>query len=102
MDKGKEISPVGEAVGAAGGQVALAAKLKISQQAVQQWVAKGVVPAKRVLAVEAASGVPRYKLRPDLYPASKGAWSVKRHQQRHTDRLPIAGNALAICGAEEG
>jgi len=34
-------------------------------QTVQQWVATGRVPAKYCAAMEAASGVSRFKLRPD-------------------------------------
>lgn len=47
------------------GPAALAAKLGISSQAVVQW---DIVPPRRVLAVEAATGVSRHELRPDLYP----------------------------------
>ena len=39
---------------------------EITPQAVSQWKQ---VPAERVLDVERATGVPRHKLRPDLYPA---------------------------------
>jgi DNA-binding transcriptional regulator YdaS (Cro superfamily) len=37
---------------------------------VQKWCARGSVPALRVLAVEAATGVSRKALRPDLYPGA--------------------------------
>jgi DNA-binding transcriptional regulator YdaS (Cro superfamily) len=43
---------------------------KITPQAVSQWKQ---VPAERVLDVERATGVPRHRLRPDLYPASENA-----------------------------
>ena len=56
------------AVALAGGQTALAKKLGIKPQAVQQWVAGGRIPPLRVLAVEAATGVSRKALRPDIYP----------------------------------
>ena len=56
------------AVAQAGGQTALARKLKVKPQAVHQWLTAGRVPPLRVLAVEAASGVSRKALRPDLYP----------------------------------
>lgn len=39
---------------------------KITPQAVAQWKQ---VPAERVLDVERVTGVPRHRLRPDLYPA---------------------------------
>lgn len=46
----------------------LAEHLGISYQAVQRWFVRGKIPAERVLAVEAATGVSRHKLRPDIYP----------------------------------
>lgn len=56
------------AVDKMGGQTAAAKKLGISQQAVQFWIKQGKVPPLRVLALEAASGVSRKALRPDIYP----------------------------------
>ncbi len=53
-----------EAVLAAGGPTRLAEVLKISDAAVCQWKH---IPAKRVLAVEKASGVHRSRLRPDIF-----------------------------------
>lgn len=53
-----------EAIRAAGGVGALAQKLGISQPSVSNW---SRVPAERVVAVEAATGVMRGALRPDLY-----------------------------------
>jgi DNA-binding transcriptional regulator YdaS (Cro superfamily) len=54
------------AIDAAGGVVELARKLKLKKQAVSQWTR---APAKRVLAIEAATGgvVTRYRLRPDIF-----------------------------------
>ena len=51
-----------------GGQTAAAHKLSVTQQAVQYWLKSGRLPPLRVLAVEAASGVSRKALRPDIYP----------------------------------
>lgn len=51
-----------------GGQSALARVLGCSPQAVQRMCATGRVPAERVLAIEAATGVSRHQLRPDIYP----------------------------------
>ena len=53
-----------EAISAAGGVGALARKIGISQPSVSNW---SHVPAERVLTVEAATGVSRALLRPDLY-----------------------------------
>jgi TorA maturation chaperone TorD len=52
------------AIDAAGGIAQLARKIGISQPSVSNWTR---VPAQRVIAVEAATGVPRNDLRPDLY-----------------------------------
>lgn len=35
---------------------------------VAAWKNRGRIPALRVLDVERATGIPRYKIRPDLYP----------------------------------
>jgi TorA maturation chaperone TorD len=59
-----------EAIRAAGGVGALARKVGISQPSVSNWAR---VPAERVLSVEAATGVSRAILRPDLYAAHSGA-----------------------------
>jgi TorA maturation chaperone TorD len=53
-----------EAIRVAGGVGALARKIGISQPSVSNWVR---IPAERVLSVEAATGVSRTILRPDLY-----------------------------------
>jgi DNA-binding transcriptional regulator YdaS (Cro superfamily) len=55
------------AIAAVGGGQRLAEKLQINRASIAGW---SRVPAERVLAVEAATGVPRSKLRPDLYPDS--------------------------------
>jgi len=53
-----------EAIRAAGGITELARRIGISQPSVSNW---SRVPAERVLSVEAATGIARAKLRPDLY-----------------------------------
>lgn len=52
------------AIDAAGGIAELARKVGISQPSVSNWTK---VPAQRVIAVEAATGISRNDLRPDLY-----------------------------------
>ncbi len=52
------------AIRAAGGVTELARRVGISQPSVSNW---DRVPADRVLAVEAATGISRMQLRPDLY-----------------------------------
>jgi TorA maturation chaperone TorD len=55
-----------EAIQAVGGVSELARRIGISQPSVSNW---DKVPAERVLAVEAATGIQRMRLRPDLYQA---------------------------------
>lgn len=59
-----------QAVRAAGGVTELARRIGISQPSVSNW---SRIPAERVLAVEAATGVARAVLRPDLYAEKLGA-----------------------------
>lgn len=73
------------AIEAAGGVGALARGLSIRQPSVSSWER---IPAERVLAVEAVTGVRREKLRPDLYPDAPMVAS-------HANRLdPIAAPDL--------
>lgn len=61
---------VARAVEVAGGQLRLARAIGASQSTVWEWLKRsprGVHP-EWVLRVEAATGVPRHHLRPDLYP----------------------------------
>jgi DNA-binding transcriptional regulator YdaS (Cro superfamily) len=58
-----------KAIAIAGSYSALARALGCRYQAVQRWTR---VPPLRVLAVEAATGVPREVLRLDLYPPEDG------------------------------
>lgn len=71
-------SALERAKGWAGGAAKLARLLGITSQAVSQWQR---VPAERVLDVESLTGVPRYDLRPDIYPRTdfvKGARGAQR------------------------
>jgi TorA maturation chaperone TorD len=62
-----------QAIRAAGGVGALARRIGISQPSVSNW---SHVPAERVLAVEAATGIDRAILRPDLFERSALAADV--------------------------
>ena len=55
------------AIERADSMTSLAESVGVSLSALSQWQR---VPAERVLRVEQATGVPRHKLRPDLYPKS--------------------------------
>jgi TorA maturation chaperone TorD/DNA-binding transcriptional regulator YdaS (Cro superfamily) len=64
---------VNQAIQAVGGVTELARVLGIAQPSVSNWIK---IPAERVIAVEAATGVSRAQLRPDLYGESVVAGDV--------------------------
>jgi transcriptional regulator with XRE-family HTH domain len=49
-------------------QADMAARLKVKPPAISKWES-GKVSVGMVLAVEKLTGIPRHKLRPDIYPA---------------------------------
>jgi DNA-binding transcriptional regulator YdaS (Cro superfamily) len=57
-----------------GGQKALADRLGVRQSTVWYWLARSKrgVPAEYVMPIEAATGISRHLLRPDIFPAVKG------------------------------
>lgn len=62
------LSALQEAVSEAGGQTALARAIGKTQGHISQWLRREYVPAEEVLKIEAATGVSRHELRPDIYP----------------------------------
>lgn len=62
------MSALERAITIAGGQLALADRLGVSLQAVNQWVHGGRITAERAVQIEVATGgqVKRHELRPDL------------------------------------
>lgn len=56
-----------EAIDKAGGKKAVADALGMSEEGVRVWIVRGKIPAERVVEVEGITGVPRERLRPDLY-----------------------------------
>lgn len=64
------IDALKEAVSRAGGQVQLAKTLGLkSQGSISNWIHRNRrVPPRHVLPIEAATGISRHDLRPDLYP----------------------------------
>ena len=62
--------PLLTAIKSAGGITALAKEIGVTPSAIVQW---RIVPPLRVLQVEKATGVPRWVLRPDLYPPDADA-----------------------------
>lgn len=62
------------AIEVAGGQTALAKKIKTSQGHVWAWLNRDKkVPAEYVLPIERATGISRHELRPDIYPKGEAA-----------------------------
>ena len=62
--------PMDAAAKTKGSYQKLADYMGLSRQAVYRWRTKGV-PAERLLELEAATGIPRHVLRPDLYQPAK-------------------------------
>jgi len=57
-----------------GSQAALAELVGVTQQSVSGWCVKGQpIPVKHARTVEAATGIPKEDLRPDIYPRDAGA-----------------------------
>lgn len=67
MEQNAGLSALATAIERVGSQVALASACKVTPQAVNQWMGKGKPPADKVLAIEAATGVSRHQLRPDIF-----------------------------------
>lgn len=67
-------SPLAAAVRHQRTQSAFARLIGVSQSTVHEWLSAGKpLPAEHVLKVEAATGVSRHDLRPDLYPREHAA-----------------------------
>lgn len=63
------VAALDRAVRIIGGQTATAKLLGLSQTAVWKWInLSRPLPAEHVLKVEAATGISRHDLRPDIYP----------------------------------
>lgn len=65
-------TPLDQAILAAGSAKALAELRGVTPMAVSYWKVRGI-PAHHVLGIEAATGVSRHDLRPDLYPQPENA-----------------------------
>lgn len=62
-------SPLHEAVRRIGSQGRMAKLCRVAQPTVWKWLNRDKpLPAEHVLAVEAATGISRHDLRPDIYP----------------------------------
>ncbi|MEJ2378293.1 MAG: Cro/CI family transcriptional regulator [Pseudolabrys sp.] len=81
-----------QAVRAVGGVTELARRIGISQPSVSNWTR---VPAERVLAVEAATGVDRAILRPDLYGGAGAAAPVDEVDLARAQEYALLATLLA-------
>jgi hypothetical protein len=75
-----------EAIKNGGGLSVVAKALNMSEEGVRLWKVRGHVPDKRLLDFERVTGVPRAKLRPDLYapplqPKQQAAWQRRERRQ---------------------
>ena len=62
-----DMTGIDDAIRVAGGVEGLGDRLGCAHSSVVRWRQRGRVPADRVVAIEVATGVPRHRLRPDLY-----------------------------------
>ena len=68
-DAESPVDALKRAVASIGGQSKTARLLGLSQTSIWKWVSRGkVLPAEYVLKVEAATGISKHELRPDIYP----------------------------------
>ncbi len=68
-----ELAALNRAIENAGSMTALAKALGIKPPSISEWKQNKRVSHKRVLDIEALTGVPRHELRPDIYPPEKAA-----------------------------
>lgn len=85
-----------QAVEAAGSQSALARDVGVSSTAVWKWVQSSKrIPAEYVLRVEAATGVSRHLLRPDIYPVDHASSLRFQAVDRGSRRVPFKSREVS-------
>lgn len=62
-----DMTPLDRAIAAAGSQYALATALGIKSPSISGWYGRKRIPVERCIAIEAATGVSRHDLRPDVF-----------------------------------
>ncbi|AOH83636.1 hypothetical protein AWL63_06265 [Sphingomonas panacis] len=83
-----------EAVAAAPGQTAFANVCRCTQGNISQLLrAKSLLPERYVLKAEAATGVSRFRLRPDIYPRDHASDLSAGTKRVACDRTPILDRA---------
>jgi DNA-binding transcriptional regulator YdaS (Cro superfamily) len=68
--------PIERAISAAGGINALSRQIGVAHPTIIGWRRRDQIPAERVRAVSAATGIPPHQLRPDLFDAPATATKV--------------------------
>jgi TorA maturation chaperone TorD/DNA-binding transcriptional regulator YdaS (Cro superfamily) len=81
-----------EAIEAVGGVTELARRIGIAQPSVSNW---DQIPADRVIAVEAATGVARMRLRPDLYVGGVVAGDVDEIDSERAQEYALLSTLLS-------
>ncbi|MBX9593469.1 MAG: type II toxin-antitoxin system CcdA family antitoxin [Roseomonas sp.] len=94
-------SPLAEAIAAAGGVTRLAERIGLAHPSVLRWQRSGKIPAERVVAVEAATGVPRHRLRPDLFPPIPGFAEAQAPLADQARALGLDPDLIAARAVEE-
>jgi DNA-binding transcriptional regulator YdaS (Cro superfamily) len=92
-----EITPLDKAIQALGSQQALADALGIKSPSITGWRQSGRIPVERCAAIEAATGVRRDELRPDVFGAAPGGPDPSRRtpaaldgsDAAETDGVPV-------------
>lgn len=92
------MTPINRAVDVAGSQSSLARTLRCTPQNVQRMCSTGHVPAKHVLKIEAATGVSRHDLRPDLYPDYLPTLDANLRLSPVADQSPENAGVLSSAG----
>jgi len=102
-----DASGLDDAILAAGGVERLGDALGCAHSSVVRWRQRGRVPADRVVAIEAATGVARQRLRPDLYETQPGMAEAQtpfvqdRKAEQPAPDAQLSGDEKARRWAEE-
>ena len=81
-----------------GSQTALAKAIGKSQGHISKWLERKYVPAESVLAIERATGIPRQKIRPDLYPKETQNSAMSENSKVSEDHA----KSVSIMGMMKG
>lgn len=92
------------AIARAGSQTALARACGLTQPAISLWIKRNKpVPADYVLSIEAATGVSRHLLRPDIYPVEVvTAPAVGHGVDRGDGRVSFQNGGILQCNQSLG